>query len=272
MLDFFYSIAIFIFRQKRIPNLISPKRLTDKILLIKLRENSLTSELRKIVSDRLAVRDYISSKNTDCKLINILWKGHSLTLPEWDELPNKFVIKATHGSQMVKIVNKDVDSYSDVCKISSSWLKLDYYRKGREWVYKDTPRQLIVEEFIEFLGDVPPDYKFFCLNGKVQLIQVDLDRFSTHRRNMYSPSFKLLDVKFLYENGEGVSEPKLFSNAKEIAEKLSEDFDFIRVDLYVLDNQIYFGELTNFPENTLGKFSSNDFDNKIGSLLVLDEK
>jgi len=270
MLDNILSVLIFIYRQKRIPNIFSPKSLTEKILKIKLSRNSKTSNLRKIISDRLGVRDYLKMKSQESILIDLLWKGSELEIETWLLLPQKFVIKATHGSKMVRIVDKNIDSFEEINSLSKGWLDIDYYKKGREWVYKDTERLLIIEKFIEFSGDVPPDYKFFCMNGVVSFVQVDLDRFNGHSRSIYDKNFKLLDVAYQFSKGYEIDKPVLFNNAKVIAEKLSEDFDFIRVDLYILDDQIYFGELTNFPGNCLESFTPHSFDIQMGSKLKLE--
>ncbi|MBY7822353.1 hypothetical protein KW418_18965 [Vibrio fluvialis] len=268
--DKFISIFAFMVRRKKIPNVFFPTSLSEKILSIKLNDESKLAPLRCLVSDRIKVRDYVSSKNTECKLIKLLWSGNNFSTTVWDCLPEKFVLKANHGSKMVKIVEKSKDSFNEILDLTVSWLNTDYYRKGREWVYKDLDKLLLVEEFIEFDGDVPPDYKLFCLNGKVAFVQVDLNRFNGHRRNIYSADFKLLDVEYQFPRGYDIEKPKLYDTAVKVAEGLSSDFDFIRVDLYVLDNDIYFGELTNFPGNCLESFRPESFDLEMGSLLKVD--
>ncbi|KAF7788303.1 hypothetical protein PRUB_a2928 [Pseudoalteromonas rubra] len=260
----------YIIYRKQFPNLnghsFNEKILRKKCGLISEEEKS----LREVSADRLLVRDYVETLKSNVELIPLLWSGKVLMKEDWESLPDKFVIKARHGSQMVLIVDKKIHSYEFVLKKTEQWKKNDYYLLGREWVYKNTPRELVVEEFITFESDVPPDYKFFCLNGRVELVQVDLDRFSSHSRNLYNRHFELLDVKFKYEQGEKIAKPNLFDEAVEIATNLSKDFDFIRVDLYVLDDKVYFGELTNFPENGLGCFSPQSFDQELGAKLELN--
>jgi hypothetical protein len=267
--DYIFSLFAFIYRQKKIPNIISPKSLTEKILTIKLKPNHFNSDLRRLAADRYNVREYVNKNSEECKLIPLLWHGLEFTNEVWNSLPDKFVIKANHGSKMVKIVDKTVDDYDTVSSMVSGWLHLDYYKKGREWVYKDTPRFFVVEQYIEFSGDVPPDFKFFCLNGKVELIQVDFDRFKGHCRSLYSREFELLDVQYEFNRGGAISKPDSLEDAIDIAESLSAEFDFIRVDLYLLEDGIYFGELTNFPGNCLESFEPHSFDIKLGSKLDL---
>ncbi|MDF4431389.1 ATP-grasp fold amidoligase family protein [Vibrio parahaemolyticus] len=270
IIDNIFSIIAFIIRQKRFPNLMSPKSLTDKILLIKLKQQSKISYLRKLAADRIAVRDYVKSKSKNCNLIKMLWSGSELKNSDWESLPDKFVIKANHGSKMVKIVDKSKDSFKYIYDLTQEWLVRDYYKRGREWVYKDTPRTLIVEELLQFSDKVPPDFKFFCLNGKVSFVQVDLDRFNGHCRNIYSNRFDLLDVEYHFPRGYSIKKPSNFEDAVKISEELSSDFDFVRVDLYLLDDGIFFGELTNFPGNCLESFDDYSFDLEVGSKLVLN--
>ncbi|WP_140069261.1 ATP-grasp fold amidoligase family protein, partial [Vibrio parahaemolyticus] len=228
------------------------------------------SYLRKLAADRIAVRDYVKSKSKNCNLIKMLWSGSELKNSDWESLPDKFVIKANHGSKMVKIVDKSKDSFKSIYDLTQEWLVRDYYKRGREWVYKDTPRTLIVEELLQFSDKVPPDFKFFCLNGKVSFVQVDLDRFNGHCRNIYSNRFDLLDVEYHFPRGYSIKKPSNFEDAVKISEELSSDFDFVRVDLYLLDDGIFFGELTNFPGNCLESFDDYSFDLEVGSKLVLN--
>lgn len=270
LFDSAVSVLAYMLRNKRLPKLIKPITLTDKILAIKLNQTCELVELRKLAADRLNVRNYVNKKSSACSLIPLLWEGDKLTKNVWDSLPSRFVIKANHGSKMVKIINKDTDCYESILELTCIWLKNNYYKKGREWVYKDTPRKLLVEELLELSSKVPPDFKFFCLNGKVAFIQVDLDRFDGHRRNIYDNNFKLIDIEYHFPKGYALEKPKLFDKALNIAEDLSIDFDFIRVDLYLLEDKVYFGELTNFPGNCLESFSDHTFDRDMGERLVVN--
>ncbi|TGE79854.1 hypothetical protein C7Y70_15200 [Pseudoalteromonas sp. KS88] len=267
--DDIYSKCMYFLYQKKLPNIngnnFSEKLLRKKCGLLSQSEK----QLREVIADRLLVRDYVESLNTDVKLIPLLWSGKSISQAIWDELPNKFVIKARHGSQMVLIVDKSTHNFVDVFAKTEEWKKIDYYLFGREWVYKNTPRELVVEEFISFESDIPPDYKFFCLNSQVELVQVDLGRFSSHKRNLYNRSFEGLEVTFKYQAGKTIAKPSLYDKAVLIAESLARDLDFIRVDLYILEDEIYFGELTNFPENCLVSFSPQSFDLELGQKMRL---
>ena len=119
---------------------------------------------------------------------------------------------------------------------------------------------------------VPPDFKFFCMNGKVQLIQVDIDRYTDHKRNLYDRNFSKLDATLIYPSGYDIEKPKLLNDAIVISEQLSRQFDFIRVDLYLVKNKIIFGELTFCPSTGYGRFTPDEFDFDLGEKLNLPLK
>lgn len=258
--DYLFNWIVFVIKLRYIPNFKKPRSLNEKINHIKLYSNY---SLRETVADRIKVRNYVSIKDTECKLIDLLWEGNEFTLDTYNGLPNKFVIKANHGSGMVSIVDKTETSYKDVLKIIMPWMGYDYGKLTHQWVYENLEKKFIIEEFIESDEDLR-DYKFFCINGRVELVQVDLDRFHSHKRNLYTRDFELLDSELFYKKGHDIDKPNLFLNAVKVAEKLSEDFDFIRVDLYILDDVIYFGEMTNTPGNGFEFFNPRSFDFELG--------
>lgn len=264
--DYQLAFIMFIFRHRYVPNFKSPRSFNEKINYLRLYNRN---SLRSLIADRLKVRDYIKSKTSQCSFPKIYWHGVDFTPEVWKSLPEKFVIKANHGSKMVKIIDKKDSDYEEIKLLTDCWLKSDYAKYGREWWYKDLKRFLIVEEKLEFEGDVPPDYKFFVCNGRVEMIQLDLDRFKIHRRNLYDRDFNLLDVELTIpsDKTKAVIKPESFEIAINIAEQLGTDFDFIRVDLYLLQNKVYFGELTNAPCNGIIRITPKSFDYYLGSKL-----
>lgn len=265
--DYQLAILMFIFKHRYFPNFKNPRSLSEKINYIKLYNRN---PLRKTVVDRLKVRDYVIKKAPELSLPNILWHGHHFDEKTWISLPDKFAIKANHGSKMTKIVNKKQDYWYDVKSITEQWLLKDYSKLGREWIYADLEKYLIVEELLTFKNEVPPDFKFFVFQGKVELIQVDLDRFKKHRRNLFTPAFEKMNALLAYPDSEvSVPKPKLLDKAIGFSEAIGKDFDFIRVDLYLLKEKIVFGELTNTPENGFAKFTPRSLDFELGEKLPL---
>ena len=255
---------MFILKHRYLPHFKNPRSFNEKLHYIKLYNRN---PLRALVVDRLEARAYMERRGTTCKLVNLLWHGKDVDEQVWAALPDRFVIKANHGSKMTKLVDKSRHSYEEIRAISSRWLEKDYAKYGREWMYRDLERYLVVEEMLEQDGKIPPDYKFFVINKRVELVQVDLDRFTGHRRNLYNRNFDPVEGTLIYSQGAALERPPLFDQAVRIAEEASVEFDFMRIDLYLLDDAIYFGEFTNTPENGFGRFSPRSLDFYLGSRL-----
>ncbi len=253
----------------RLPDLKNPERFTEKIQYIKLHERT---GLRQVAANRIEVREYITEKIGEDHLIPLLGNFENLTLQAWNSLPRSFVLKANHGCKMVEIIEeKSAKDYDDILQVATAWQNTDYYKFGREWVYKDVPRTIVAEELLQNNeGDIPDDYKFFCFNGRVECIQVDFGRFENHTRNFYSRDFNLLPVTLIHDqNDKPVEKHPLLEQGIQLAETVAEDFSFIRVDLFLLDDSIYFGELTNFPNNGFSAFNPDYFDIELGKKLKL---
>jgi hypothetical protein len=125
---------------------------------------------------------------------------------------------------------------------------------------------VLVEELLRTKdGRHPPEYKLFVVHGRVEVLYVDRDRFVDHRRNFYSRDWEPLDIrKDRYAVGEPQPRPDSFDRVLEIAERLGEDTDFVRVDLYDVDGRVVFGELTNYPSAGYKNWSPPSYDLELG--------
>jgi len=251
------------------PDLENPQTFTEKNEFIKLYQRN---ELRKKIADRIKVREYVAEKVGEDHLIPLIGNYSELTPDIWENLPSQFVLKANHGCAMLKIVrDKEQADYHKIYRQTEEWKNTDYSKIGREWVYEGLPRTILAEELLlDSSNSIPEDFKFFCFHGRVEIIQIDFDRFGNQRRNLYDRNFNRIEARLLYPNYEkAVEKPDNLDKAIEIAERLSADFTFIRVDLYLLENEVYFGELTNYPGNGFKAFEPNTMNYKIGKLLKL---
>lgn len=252
------------------PNIENSVYLSEKIQYLKLYERTV---LRKCVADRMLVRDFVKERVGEIHLIPQIAVFKKLNRSEWDSLPQKFVLKASHGSGFIRIVkDKTGEKFEEILAETDQWLSTDYYKFGREWVYKGLERVLIAEELLlDESGNVPSDYKFYCFDGKVKLIQVDIDRFNGQKRFLFNRSFEPLDATLYYPAGENSPDkPRELDDAIRIAEQLSEEFNFIRVDLYVMAGRIFFGEMTNYPANGFQVFEPESYEIEMGNHLKLD--
>ena len=227
-----------------------------------------------LLVDKSTVKEYLES---------IIGKEHIIpTLGIWDDfnqinfesLPEKYVLKSTNGGGGDGIIIcKDkykLNYYRTRIKLAKS-MKSDW-RIQREWVYRDIKPRILAEEYLKSGSDGLNDYKFFCFNGMVQLFKVDFDRFVGHRANYYDRNLNLLSFgeKLCPPNFEKkIVFPESIKKMIELAEKISCNIPFVRVDLYEVNGNIYFGEMTFFPNSGFGKFTDEGWDYKLGSWLVL---
>ena len=254
-------------------NLSNPTTFSEKLQWLKLHDRKPEYSL---MADKAAVKQYIADKLGAEFVIPTIGVYNSADEVPFDELPQKFVIKCTHDSGSVFICDKsqgfDIDYIKKELTVR---LNRNFFWYSREWVYKNIKPQIIVEEFIpDENGNCPVDYKFYCFNGKMKTFIVVNDRFTTRSTNYYNTELKLLDfgkIHSLPNPSIKLQLPPKFDEMISIAEILSKNIPFLRVDLYFVNNQIYFGELTFYPSGGIEPFT-NDGDIILGDILDLNNK
>lgn len=252
-------------------NLKTPERFTEKLQWYKI---NYKDDLLTIGADKYRVRDYVKSKGLESilnKLYGVYEKPEEITL---NDLPEKFVMKTNNGSGTNYLCeDKKKFDIDRIKKELSIWIERDVFAAGREWSYKNIQPKIIVEELLEDNQnnfDGISDYKFLCFNGEPKYIIFDVDRFSDHKRNIYDLDWNLLDISSDKNNIQReISKPKGLDKLIEIAKILSEDFPFVRVDLYYVNNQVYFGELTFYPWTGYVQFNPDEFDFELGNYFNL---
>ena len=254
----------------RRPNLLRPRTFNEK-----LQQSKLTRRQSRYTqyADKIAVREFVAQTIGKEYLVKLLWHGPSLH-ESWRELscslPEKFIVKTNQGSgSNIICFEKSSFDWTLAYEKTNQWLQNDHSIPSAEWQYRWINPQVLIEELlVDDRGKIPVDYKFLCFGGKVKYIQVDFDRASHHTRLLFNSRFERQEVEYQYPKYTGLaSPPKKLNLMIEIAETLSKDENFIRVDLYEVSGLIFFGELTLHPEAGIGTFSPSDFDYNLGRLL-----
>jgi hypothetical protein len=244
-----------------------PERYTEKLQWYKL--NYKNPVMHQCV-DKYKVRDYVREKNLEHILINLIAKYDSVDVIDWDSLPNQFVMKTTNGGGGLNVVVCSDKSQLDFESLKTKLMckKAKPKTGGREWAYYGIEPGIIVEDLL--VNDKQPeaginDYKIFCYGGKAKYIVVDVDRYVGHKRNFYDIEWNNLNIKSDCPSiDRELEKPDNFEEMVKIAEKLSGDFPYVRVDLYNISGKIYFGELTFYPWSGYVKFSPDAFDYELG--------
>jgi len=247
------------------PNLLAPRRFNECLLRLKLSGDG-RSPLRARVSDKDLAKKFVEAKlgaGLSARTFAVLRSEREVMNFRF---PPTCAIKPTHASGLV-ILRRNEASEPDVSRILQ-WLAINYYDVGREPNYRRLEPKVMVEELlVETEKEVPLDYKVFCFHGSPAFVQVDIDRFSAHRRAFYSPRWRELDFGLLYPRPSGrLPRPPLLERMFEAARSLAEDFSFVRVDFYLFDSRLVVGELTSFPENCGARFEPDRADHLAGRL------
>lgn len=257
-------------RLKRNLELDNPVLYNDKLQWLKLYWRD---DLAILCADKYEVRKYIEETIGKDYLNELFGLYDSTKEINFDSLPTQFVLKGTHGSGF-NIICKDKSKLDIklVRKKLDLWLRINYFYKGREWVYQSIKPRIISEKYLcDVNGNPPMDFKIYCFNGVPRLIQVDIDRFGKHKQNFYDCEWNFRDVHIWCDNDKDfiIKKPVNFEKMIEFARLLSYPFPHVRVDLYNLDGKILFGELTFFHLNGYMPFIDKDLELEMGNWLDL---
>lgn len=252
----------------------NPKTFSEKLQWLKLYDRK--PEYTQMV-DKIAVKSYVEGIIGNEYVIPTFGVWNKPEDIEWDTLPNQFVLKTNHcGGHTGVIICKDkatFDNNEAIKKLTVS-LKTNVYYSLREWPYKNVKRKVFAEQYIEpdSLTNDLPDYKFFCFNGEPKYCQVISGRNQTMSIDFFDynwvhqPFHEPKDFPFAEEEPK---KPKNLDKMWEIARKLAENKAFSRIDLYDVNNNVYFGEITFFPTSGMGGFNPSKYDAAFGEMIHL---
>ena len=228
------------------------------------------------LTDKLAAKEYIGSLIGEEHIIPTIGIWDSFDDIDFSTLPKYFVLKCSHDSGSAEIIlDKDTIDKISLKKKYDKTMSRDYYWAGREHGYKGIPRKIIAEPKLnrDSKDDVK-DYKVFCFDGVPKLIQVDYGRFHNHTRVMYSTEWEPLGFSTCYPYGgdDIESKPDNLNKLLELASVVSAGISHVRADFYLIDNKIYFGEMTFHHGSGCERFSDEEWNYRLGEYLKLPEK
>lgn len=252
-------------------NLENPQTFNEKLQWLKLYDRT---PIHTQCADKFLARNFVKEKIGEKYLIPLIFVTQNPEDINITSLPNfPVIIKPNHSRGAYIIKDKNTYKFNTLQKKLKKELKINFYHRTREWQYKNIKPLIIVEKLLtDEKGQIPNDYKFLCMNGKVELIQVDTNRFQKHEKTLYDINWNKQDFEFNFPKGPDIEEPILLNEMIKISEILSKSFDFVRVDLYTINNQIFFGELTFHPAGGFGWFKPREIDLALGKKLLLSEK
>lgn len=251
----------------------NPKTLSEKVTYIELHKQS---PLAPSCTDKYEVREFVKSRGLENILIPVYGEAWSdVNQIDFNTLTYPCILKATHGCKMNYVLHDINNIDLQKCKKElSKWLKISYGTYSIEPHYKTIPHRIYAEKFIRRIDDLI-DYKFHCINGNPEFVLTCSQRKANGDAAM-AVTLDLFDMEWKHIPeiigsgneiaGDGlIQKPETFDRMKEIARVLSRGFEFVRVDLYEIDGNILFGEMTFSPACCVFPYFSKEFDIEMGN-------
>ena len=262
----------------KLPDLKNPKNFNEKLLYMKLFTDT---KLWTRLADKYLVRDYIKEQGLGEYLIPLIGVWKDVNDIDFDALPDSFIFKANNGvgkSEFLMVKDKQSLNVEEAKRFLDKLLKAKHVGVlSGEPHYKDIPPRIIAEELLPSVeGEKSPvDYKIFCFNGKAKFIRT----YSNRDRNgadvaTYDTTWKPIPevdrFEARYHAGKTIAKPEKLEEMVRIANALSKPFPFLRVDLYNINEKIYFGELTFTPLGGLMSSMTSEVLSKMGDMIDLN--
>ena len=267
--DKMYLQIFYFATTRKFINFKNPKGFNEKLQWLKV--NDRRPEYSQLV-DKLAVRDHISKVLGEGYLIPLLGKWESFEDIDFNTLPEQFVLKCNHDSGSTKVIKSKssltAENINEMRAFYTKRLKQDFYYAGREYPYKGIKPYIIAEQLM--VNEAEPqkgieDYKFFCFNGEPKIMFVATDRTTDCRFDFFDMDFNHLDLVNIHPNADKpIPKPEKFDEMKEFATKLSQGMRHVRIDLYEINGNIYFGEYTFFHGGGFQLCEPPEWERKLG--------
>lgn len=251
-------------------NLDNPIGFNEKQNWLKLHD--IHPEYTKLV-DKYEVRSVIKDILGEGYMFPVLGVWDTYENIDFVSLPNQFVLKCTHDSQSVKIVeDKNKIDHKEFRKFYSGRLKINPFNMGREYPYKNVHPRIIAEELMVADGGIN-DYKFFCFDGKPEIMFIATNRASGDTRfDFFDMEFRHLDIVNIHPQSDmkEIEKPVCFEEMKQIAAKCSQGMKFVRIDLYEINGKVYFGEYTFFHGGAFWPMKPKHWERDLGNLINIE--
>ena len=272
--DLLYLKLLFRHKKGYWMNFNNPETFCEKMQWLKL--NNKREDYTKMV-DKAEAKKYVASIIGEEHIIPTYGVYNCFEDIDFDALPNQFILKCTHNSSG-GVICKDKNSF-DFKKAQEHfkyYLKQEYFIQNREYPYKNVPHRIIAEQFMKNGNDKElKDYKFFCFNGKAEFCQLIANRSTKETIDFFDREWNHQDFIGLNPIADFAKQqeiaPNNYSMMVSIADKIAKRINapFVRIDLYNINDIIYFGEITFFPLTGLGFFRPKEWDTILGGKIKI---
>ena len=239
----------------------------DKLFQVKATEEIL-NPLRTFTTDKEYFKIFVRSTVGEAHVVPTVAILRSKEEVDNFVFPKNFCVKPTHTSGDV-IISKN-DEF-DINRIKS-WFDEDHYQKSRERNYKYLKPKVIVEPIIFDNSDIT-DFRIYCYNGVAKLIGLDIGKYSKYRRVFFTTEWERQSFSLGYPLYEGrVDRPENLSAMISVAEQMSVDLNFVRVDFYTNGSQFFLSELTHCHASASQRFSPPEAEEIASDIIFSKQK
>jgi TupA-like ATPgrasp len=263
----------FLIAFKRPLDLERAETLTEKLFHRMLRWNRRMDPKFTQLADKFAARAYVEAKVGGEYLTRLLWHGTDPAQIPFDSLPDKYAIKSNHSSgQVILVETPPGPDRADIARRVTEWLADNYYWRYREYQYFNIRPRILVEEFLS-----NPDgaevlvYRFWCFDGVPRFINVDNQSHTVGK--FFDTQWNRQD--FVHHAGRPPKreppKPRNLELMLDLASRLSQGIDFVRLDLYNIDGRVLFSEFTFTPSAGIMRFDPIEWDRRIGEMWTVHD-
>lgn len=270
--DWLYLQLVYVKNYKRVGNFTNPVSFSEK--LFARIQNPLPAF--SMLADKVKVRDYVKKTVGEKYLIPCYGIYENITPADLHKLPDSFVLKANHGAgQVLVVTDKSKLSPDLACAQANAWLDEDYGDDSRERHYREIPRRLLAEKALLQEGGSPDDYKVHVFNPQDGRPPYCFIQLIKGRNAILSQAIYLSDwtkAPFWRSGYSAVQQqddslrPVCLEEMLEVAIKLTGPLGYARVDFYVHEGRLYFGEVTLTPAGGRVRFEPSELDAHLGNL------
>lgn len=225
------------------------------------------------LADKYLVRDYVKEKIGDQYLTKLYDVWDNVEDIDFQELPQKFVLKTNNGSGR-NIIVKDKGRIQEktVKEQLEKWLKSNFAYASFEMQYKDIKPRVICEEYLEGVADNLYDYDIYCFHGEPRYIWCINGSHTEHcKASFYDLEWNKQPFSYGYPiDDEMAPRPENLDKMIELSRILAKDFEHVRVDWYQYPNSIngiLFSEMTFSTWGGINRFRPEEYDLILGQMI-----
>lgn len=261
-------------------NFNNPHTLNEKMQWLKIYDRT---PLHTLYADKYAVRSVFEKRYGKDRLIDLVFHTTSWKEIKQENMPDfPFIIKPNHASGWYHIIeDKTKVNWDRIRTDCRFWLSQNYYPMQKEWQYKNIPRRIVVEKLLICKsGGIPTNFRVHCFHGRVELIALTSylsNDTKEYRNQKYSRNWELLKIDWASHDTDltkirdevAIPRPSTLDEMIKIAEDISSEFKYVRVDFFDVDGRLYHGEITFHDGGGYERITPIEWDLKLGSMLKL---